>query len=460
MSLFTRKNSLKKGELKEAFETIKEVHEAASKMEFHELTLDTIISLLEVCWLMGEFEKGSSLASEALMLLEKKKSFLTEKDIKYKKALVLKYQGNLYYEHGDLDTSMVCIRKGLKIAEKMNFIELKAMFRNNLGNVFLHKGELDTALECYQKALSDAIKVNNNNVISVVLHNIGVVYRNKGEFYLALQNFERSLNIEVEEKRKPYIAYSLYSIGVLYFAQKKFKEALSYFLRSYEIRLEIGHEFMIAYSLLYIIIDYLYLGEKEKALEYLESLRKINEQSNNPELKGFYKLAQAFVYRFNEGKENRTKAIKLLSEIIKKKNVELELVTLASVVMAEVLLETFEETGDSKIFEKLNDVINGLLAIAREQRNYRLIIQWLLLKAKIALLELNTAKALALISQGLVMADERGFTSLAKHLEKEHDNLVNILFKWIENNKNQASPQSISKELNVLEYLRNVIFDL
>ena len=306
---------------------------------------------------------------------------------------------------------------------------------NNKGNVYYQKGELDHALDYYKMSLVIREEIGDKLDIAASLNNLGIVYRMKGELGPALNKFKRSLSLKEEIDNKQSIAASLNNIGDLYQELGALEMALGFLKQGLALREEIGNKLEIAYSLYSLIIVTIDLEEFQQARDYLSTLQLINKQEENKRVDLCNRLAEALILKVSKRRKNLAKAEEILNEIVE--NAEKEIIShrltiQALINLSELLLEELLSTSEEEILEEVEEKVDKLMEIAKEQQSYSLLTESYLLKSQLALVRLDLEKARNLLIQAQVIAEEKGLEKLARKISNEHDQLLEQLDLWEE----------------------------
>jgi len=141
----------------------------------------------------------------------------------------------LYFFLKQLEATLHCSEKGLKLAEDANDLRSKSYFLNFLGLVNQITGKYETSINYYKGALE--IDENTNHLTGKVtdLSNIGSIYLTRGNYDLALEKYDEALKIAEELGDLSGIVANLNNIGRIFEirgelqgALKKYSEALKF----------------------------------------------------------------------------------------------------------------------------------------------------------------------------------------------------------------------------------------
>jgi serine phosphatase RsbU (regulator of sigma subunit) len=176
---------------------------------------------------------------------------------------------------------------GIRLAEKLGYIQGKSECLYERGLIYYYKGEYDKSLENYLASLTlleqlyenksfhtDAVK----KAIADDQHDIGKVYYRQHSFENALQSFNSALVKYRELNYKSGIAGCYNNMAGVYDGMKDFDKTLFYLKEFLKIAEEMGSKNKIATAINNIGLTYKTKGQYSEALTYLNKALKIREE--------------------------------------------------------------------------------------------------------------------------------------------------------------------------------------
>ena len=147
----------------------------------------------------------------------------------YDKVASLYGSYGYHLKRRNLDSGILYMQKGLKIAEKHNAeYELRAIY-DNYGVLKEMKKEYDSAFLFYNKSLTLKEKANDKIGIPYSLNKIGMLQLTLKQFAKAKQNLDKAYQIRLEIDDKIGIAENLNFYGYYYFETKDHQKSIEYF---------------------------------------------------------------------------------------------------------------------------------------------------------------------------------------------------------------------------------------
>jgi signal transduction histidine kinase len=188
------------------------------------------------------------------------------------------------YLHADREKSLEYLRKGIRVAEKINnyvyFVELYY----NAGNLFYYINQPDSARFYWEQALDMYSKANNKGVDDQadldymhmrIFVSLAAMDYTAGRYDLALEKYYKALEIN-EKMNKPEDAAMLcISIAQMYKFMSNPLQAETYYLKGEKIFRELSDSLGIARPYQGLCADYIQKEDYPKALEYGEESYRI-----------------------------------------------------------------------------------------------------------------------------------------------------------------------------------------
>ncbi|MHA1480205.1 MAG: tetratricopeptide repeat protein [Candidatus Thorarchaeota archaeon] len=373
----------------------------------------------------GYFDRALDCHERSLLLFE-------EIGNKQGKAESFSGIGSIHWRNGDLDTALQYFEQSLTLREEIGDKFGISSSLNAVGIIYRRKGDLNRALEYYKRSLVLKEEIGNTQHIATVLNNIGVVYRRKGNLERALEYLEESLKLQEEIGNKESIGLSLSNIGLINRDRGDLDSALEYLQRSLQLREEVANNLLTAdilFSLITITID---KKELEQARWYLERLVEINNADDYKIIHQYYRVAEALVLKTSSRRRDREKAKLLLNLVIEEEIIGHEMTMIAMVNFYDLTLADLKVSGNQQAFDEARTHVCRLSEVAKEQQSYAFLAETHILKAKLALLELDLLEARKYLTKAQLITDERGLRRLAMIISREHDTLLDEASKWEE----------------------------
>ena len=183
--------------------------------------------------------------------------------------------GIYYSKKSNLSTSLNNYYRALEIAEKENFVDLKAQTLTNLGTAYMDIGDWNNATKLFEDALFLDVELRNDTDIGIDLNNLGAICIKKGDYDEAAIFFMEALLFAWNRKDSRLECYLLNNLGYNFFKKKKYQESL----KTYRSALKIARYYLfieLEISILCNIGSALFeLGRFEDAIcSFLEGINK------------------------------------------------------------------------------------------------------------------------------------------------------------------------------------------
>jgi len=252
----------------------------------------------------------------------------------------VKLLNNLSYTllYREKDKGVDYAQKGLKLSERINWQEGKALSYNNLAISSHAQSQYSRAIEYWNKALKIYNKIGNKSRAASILGNIGNYYNSLSDYAKALEYYIKSLKFFEDSGYEYGIATMLGNIGNIYIYQSDYEKTLEYYFKALKIYEEIGDNFGIARILGNIGIVYNDQSNYNKALEFYQKALKKNKELGAKEQIAIVLGNIATIYdaqsNYLEALEYYNKSIKIQEEIGDKDGIAINLGNMGSLYFA------------------------------------------------------------------------------------------------------------------------------
>lgn len=398
--------------------------------------------------------------------------------------------GIVHYTMNDYKNTFYFAKRSLEVYEKVGDRGGILSAKNMIGLYYLKIESLEEAKKVFQEMIDEAPES------LAALVNLSMVYDKEGRLTEALDLLNRTNKLYQNEKNKYYLQFPTFHISRIKIMQGELDEALIFlkqFLTSSQARkFKVG----VSYVLSLISSIYWQKGLNREAIEYATNAVKIIQETEskvriafrlfsltkllledsqfeeaNAFFAQFKKLSDELNYKHINQRRFFIEALFLKSsenvrDVLKAEFAFEQLLKedLSYVVQTQVLLNlcelnvlSLENNYDENLLDKIRDNIDLLQELATKTQSFSFIVQTLLLQAKIALIDLDVSKAKKLMSEALIIAEEKGLKSLElvvleekEVLAKQSINLEKVQLNQIEIVKKKEIGK-LNESLNILK---------
>ena len=363
--------------------------------------------------------------------------------------------GLIYWQSGELEQALDHFQRSLVLMEELGNPHDLTIALNNIGLVYWHKGDLEQALNYQQRSLVIREELGNPQDLAMSLSNIGQIYWHRGDLEQALNYQQQSLAIREELGNPQDLAMSLSNIGLIYWHKGDLDQALNYQQQSLLLREELGNPIEISYSLFHLITGAIESKALETASQYLKRLHQIDKRESNKIINQRYRVAEALMLKTSTRMSKRVEAQGILQKIVDENIVDHFLTMRAMLNLCELLIDELKMYGDLDVFRQIKALLTRIHDIAHHQRSYPLIVEVLLLRAKLTLIDGDAQGAHQLLEQAKTNAKERGLNQLQMKIIKEQEILQTELEKWSELIEKNASLKERLDQARIEDYLKS-----
>lgn len=131
-------------------------------------------------------------------------------------ANILRWQGSIHRDKGELDRADDLYRQSLEVAEVSGSLAAQAAATNCLATAAQNRGELEEAGRLYRSAARLAAKAGEFRLIGMIEQNLGVLSNIRGDLQEAKRRYETSLSAFEDAGDDEASTWVLNNLGMLY----------------------------------------------------------------------------------------------------------------------------------------------------------------------------------------------------------------------------------------------------
>ncbi|MDH5402495.1 MAG: tetratricopeptide repeat-containing sensor histidine kinase, partial [Candidatus Heimdallarchaeota archaeon] len=273
---------------------------------------------------------------------------------------------------------------------------------------FYLKGDLVLADEYYHKALDLFNNMENEYSQAILKHDIGQIHLIRGDLDTAENYFLSSNSLWKKLKNKSMQAISLNSLGLIYRFKNNYKEAIKYLTESLKIRKRDENPILISETLFNLVQVCLDLDDIEKAKEYYKEQEILNKITDNKIIHLRTQISKGLIYENTPDIQKQITAKSIFDDILKTEIVDFKFTTTAILKLCDYLLLEYKSFEKTEVLGELETLIHRLYEIAEEQGNHIILIDALLIQAKIAEIQLDFVMSNEYLNQAEEISEIKG----------------------------------------------------
>ena len=233
-------------------------------------------SMADVCMRKGENVTSLDYLMKALSIFEKGKTL----DYKREEIRELANIGSLHNGMENPDLAIQFLTKAEKMADSLNFSDLKMPIYYTLGNALKEKKEFEKALDYALKSLNLSHISNDKIYESANLQSLALIYQQGFRNYAIAEKYaNESLDI-AKKLNDPFVIMGAWNVlSNVYLSQEKYSEAENAAMTAWKI--DSTNMDLAVYLTYNIGIANVFLENKEKASYYLEKSIEISKEKTN-----------------------------------------------------------------------------------------------------------------------------------------------------------------------------------
>ncbi len=342
---------------------------------------------------------------------------------------VLRWKGELYYIRGilnDMENRLVESRNDFSqsydLRVKYGDESLIAHSLNALGVSFQATGDLDRAIEYYEKSLELKRKIGNPQDIARSLVNIGNLAYMKGEYPTSVDaHLEALEHFESGDSSLRDIISTLGGLANAYYNLGVFDEAEKSFQRAYELSLDNSDPEQSILAADQLMVYYLNTGKTEEAGKLVQQIKEIAATSEGEYNTHLAISSEADYEKHLPRHSNKAKAYELFKRLLGQSGLRSGMRVSALIQIIELLLQELLIYGEDEVLDEIKQRMEELeVQIKRHGSNID-NLHLLVLKGRLMSLLGDHTAGSNLLSEALIIADNRGYHNMAKYISSELD---------------------------------------
>lgn len=250
------------------------------------------------------------------------------------------------------------------------------------------------------------------------------------ESALRFQNIAMHLRLEIDDGEG--VAESLGKIALVYKSKNQLTEALHFLLKSLDEFERLGSVLGLARTLLEVVLVYIESDLLEKAKIYRDKLTEMHGKLQNNSIPIFRDIASALIYKQESRLVYQAKAFEILTRLSKVNIRHYDLEALVNFNLCGLLIDEFKQYGDLEIFEELVLLIDRMYIRAEKQNLSPMMIEILILKSNLSLIQGNLQETEKILDQALLIAKTKELDSYSLRCKNAQTKFHQNLDEWSE----------------------------
>ncbi|NHK32894.1 MAG: tetratricopeptide repeat protein [Asgard group archaeon] len=372
---------------------------------------------------------------------------------------------SIYFKTGDIVRALVIFQQSLSVLRELGHDKAVAETLNQIGKIYLWRCEYGPALENCLQGLALGKETGNAKVIASVLDTISEIYTRLGELDRALEYLEESISLQEDISDQAGVAESLIHMSFILIIKGQLNQATSFLTQAQEIykelkdkegyfnvievtslilyqrgefkqaiehlndclqyRKDLMNKQEITRLLFWLIIISIESNELKDAQKYLKKLQKLIERESSPICNIEYRLASALILKKSNNKEILEKARSILSDIEKKEPIDFLFSNITLYNFCELLLKQMQLSNKKDDIDKVNDLIEMHLSIAKQIESHIMFAENFWLKANLSLIQGSKSTAKIFIEQAEQITEDKGLRRLGLKITRAKEIISN-----------------------------------
>ena len=375
-------------------------------------------------------------------------------------AMVSFVMGAYYTRMGKYEISLELYQNNLRsFNEKIRWQTLRSFILNNMATIQRIKGDWNQAVIYYQEALTIFEEFGNQLFQMYPLINLGRIYHLQGDLQRSFKYTNQGLMFAKQLKNKRMMAAGYEVLGLINQSQGNLEESLQYFLKGLaildEIKLKGYHDYVIIiYRLAYLNIE---IGNQTEALKYHQMLLDLPSNEEDPDIAQYSLLIEAMIYKMSKKFKDKARAQELLKQIYEDPKITFQLRIRSMLLMCDLLIQEAKLSEETSLSIEIKEIINELTNLTENTQFTIEIINSLIIKAQLLLIEGDIEQSLTILEKAKEISEANDLINLKTKVIREREIIINEMSKWEGLIRQDASISERIQQARLEEYLEEAI---
>jgi tetratricopeptide (TPR) repeat protein len=353
---------------------------------------------------------------------------------------------------GEFDTAIAIHIKNLELRKQINDKLGLDTTLNNLGMNYSSKGEYDKAFECAKQQLTIGEELGNKQSMVYAYGRLSLHYILKGEYDQAREYINKQLKICGEYNRPYSCASATFGLARIHYREGEYKQALKNFTTSLSVYEDLNLGLFVAETLYRLILTSLKMGSEQHADNHFQKLKRLSANNKNEIINTAEMLAKALILKNKSRSKHKIESQKILEELIQE-NKYFDFTLDAILHLSELLLDELKLYGEAEVLGEIDTLTREIYEMAQTHLMYPLIVDILILRAKLAFLNMDKEEADKILQQAYLIAEERGLDRLLNFVKQEESIMRDEIKLTSEISKGASSIQERLDKSKIIEYI-------
>jgi tetratricopeptide (TPR) repeat protein len=382
---------------------------------------------------------------------------LLEQDPSVYLMAISEYAYSIFYLNMH-DEAEQFVKRGIELYKKLHLnlspenLNTEATFYHVLGIIQLRKLRLDQSYDNLIHALNLRKTYGSNLEIGYSYLNIGIHYYYKGEFGPSKDNLNSSLEVLEPLNNELAINFVKSYLGVIEILQGNIQTGEKLLLESINTIKNYDNIVLVSQPYYELAYGYLMKGLVDPAKSYIDKLGKMLEINHNEVVWLRYEFVHALWYKRKGRLKYVAQAQEKFLKIIEHPILD-TMVHVSSIKhYCDLLIDEMKLSQNPEILSEVKLYIEKLYDIGIHNRAMSIVVESLILKSKITLLEDNPSEMIEILESAKIVADAYKLTQLLSLIDAEISRFILQVQKW----ENLKSEGIYSDEEGFKEYLNEI----
>jgi tetratricopeptide (TPR) repeat protein len=369
----------------------------------------------------------------------------------YHKARCLLQIGTWYLMSSNIQRSLGYFEEALHIAHVLENSSLEAVANDRISIFYRRRYDYSTAL-LYSTRAVELTEIEHNQVLyHTVLNPIALIQMQRGQLEQAKINFERMIRFW-SSRSKLRSAILLENLAKVYYMERQYVKARELITRAIKFQEDFSRGFQLCRLYSYRVDINLILGDREMAIRDLEHAQ--TQVDDTDEVAKWYSdWAKALYLKSSPRGSDKYKAQDLLYYLVDNNEfMSIDLIN-AIIHLIELLIVEYQTYGEAVVLQEINSYTERMYKIGKEQHLAPVLINILLLKSRLSIVQSEFENAIATIDEAIKTAEKTENAEFISRVESERKKFYQELNELKEVMGNSSIYERI-RNTALIDYIR------
>lgn len=314
---------------------------------------------------------------------------------------------------------------------------------------------ISNAIFYYQQSLDLTSKVKYPAILDPILAKLDLKLINEGKNEYKFKLLDQLIEYTNKQDTQLYLAKLLQIKSKILNNDNRLVQALQNSEHAFSIYKEYSQEKHLSNVLLQLVKISVEMDSVNEANKWVEELHKLTNISDDINLQTLYEFSKGLLLSSSSRLVKKAEGINIFQTIVDNVNTDEDIALDAMIYLAKLLLYELKASNDKDVFDELRHLIDKIYKLGQHKRSPSIIIDNLLLRANIAIINGEFDEVEHFYFQAEFMAEENRMQLYMVQISDQLSTFRADYENWLDNLKNTSLNERIEKS-NLEQYINHV----